>query len=104
MVINTFTDEDDVIAKANDSEFGLYASVFTKDIDRAIRVVKALESGSVSVNCASPSRAAGFPFGGYKASGTGREGGLYSMKAFSETKTVIIKIADYAGSSLAQGA
>ena len=101
VVINTFTDEDDVIAKANDTEFGLYASVFTKDIDRAIRVVKALESGSVSVNCASPSRAAGFPFGGYKASGIGREGGLYSMKAFSETKTVIIKIADYAGSSLA---
>ena len=104
VVINTFTDEDEVIAKANDSEFGLYASVFTKDIDRAIRVVKALESGSVSVNCASPSGAAGFPFGGYKASGTGREGGLYGMKTFSEIKTVIIKIGDYAGSSLAQGA
>ena len=78
--------------------------MFTKDIDRAIRVVKALESGSVSVNCASPSGAAGFPFGGYKASGTGREGGLYGMKTFSEIKTVIIKIGDYAGSSLAQAA
>jgi aldehyde dehydrogenase (NAD+) len=100
VVINTFTDEDDVIAKANDSEFGLYASVFTKDIDRAIRVVKQLESGSVSVNCASPSGAAGFPFGGYKASGVGREGGLYSLKTFSETKTVIIKVADYAGANV----
>lgn len=104
VVINTFTDEDDVIAKANDSEFGLYATVFTRDINRAIRVVKALESGTVSVNCASPSGAAGFPFGGYKGSGVGREGGLYSLKTFSETKTVIIKVADYAGSSLAQGA
>jgi len=104
VVINTFTDEDDVIAKANDSEFGLYATVFTRDINRAIRVVKALESGTVSVNCASPSGAAGFPFGGYKGSGVGREGGLYSMKNFSETKTVIIKVADYAGTNLAQGA
>jgi aldehyde dehydrogenase (NAD+) len=103
VVINTFKTEDEAIAKANDSEFGLYASVFTQDINRAIRVVKALESGTVSVNCASPSGAAGFPFGGYKASGTGREGGLYSMKTFSETKTVIIKVADYAGSQIAQG-
>jgi aldehyde dehydrogenase (NAD+) len=104
VVINTFTDENDVIAKANDSEFGLYASVFTKDIDRAIRVVKALESGTVSVNCASPSGATGFPFGGYKASGTGREGGMHSMKNFTETKTVIIKFEDYVGSSVATGA
>jgi aldehyde dehydrogenase (NAD+) len=99
VVINTFTDENDVIAKANDSEFGLYASVFTKDIDRAIRFVKALESGTVSVNCASPSVAPGFPFGGYKASGVGREGGLYSLKTFSETKTVIIKVAGYTGTN-----
>ena len=104
VVINTFKNEDEAIEKANDSEYGLYASVFTKDIDRAIRVVKALESGTVSVNCASPSGAAGFPFGGYKASGVGREGGLYSLKTFSETKTVIIKVSDYAGSSLGQGA
>src|SRR5271169_3139328 len=98
VVINTFTDEDDVIAKANDSEFGLYATVFTRDINRAIRVVKALESGTVSVNCASPSGALGFPFGGYKGSGVGREGGFYSLKNFSETKSVIIKISDYAKS------
>jgi len=104
VVINTFKNEDEAIEKANDSEYGLYASVFTKDIDRAIRVVKALESGTVSVNCASPSGAAGFPFGGYKASGVGREGGLYSLKTFSETKTVIIKVSDYAGSSLGNGA
>jgi aldehyde dehydrogenase (NAD+) len=100
VVINTFKTEEEAIAKANDSEYGLYASVFTKDIDRAIRVMKALESGTVSVNCASPSGAAGFPFGGYKASGVGREGGLYSMKTFSETKTVIIKVSDYAQSSV----
>jgi aldehyde dehydrogenase (NAD+) len=92
VVINTFTDEKEVIAKANDSELGLYATMFTKDINRAIRVVKALESGTVSVNCEFPSSQGGFPFGGCKDSGAGREVGLYSMRNFSETKSVISQV------------
>ncbi|KAF4443387.1 putative aldehyde dehydrogenase [Fusarium austroafricanum] len=72
--INTFKTEAEVLSKANDTEFGLYAAVFTKNIDRAMRVAKALEAGTVGVNCTSPSMAKDMPFGGYKASGVGREG------------------------------
>ncbi|KAF2710976.1 aldehyde dehydrogenase-like protein [Pleomassaria siparia CBS 279.74] len=91
--INVFKTEEEVLEKANDSEFGLYASVYTKNIDRALRFATGLESGTVGVNCTSPTLAAGMPFGGYKGSGTGREGEPnYSMSNFLETKTVIIKI------------
>lgn len=61
--INTFTDEDEVLKRANDSEYGLYASLFTKDISRAMRVAKKLEAGSVGVNCSSPTMAWDMPFG-----------------------------------------
>ena len=62
VIINKFKTEEDVLSKANATEFGLYASVFTKNIDRAIRFSKWLEAGTVSVNCASPSWADGFPY------------------------------------------
>lgn len=90
--INTFDTEEEVIAKANDSEFGLYAAVYTRNINRAMRVAKALESGYVAINCTSPLTGRDLPFGGYKGSGQGREGLLYSMSNFLETKSVIIQI------------
>lgn len=90
--INTFKTEAEAIAKANDSEFGLYAAVYTKDINRAMRFAKALEAGTVGVNCTSPSLARDMPFGGYKSSGVGREGFGYTLNNFLETKTVLIKI------------
>lgn len=90
--INTFETEEEAIKKANDTEFGLYASVYTKNIDRAVRVAKALESGYVGVNCTSPVTAKDLPFGGYKTSGQGREGWLHSMNNFLEEKSVIISI------------
>ena len=90
--INTFTHEDDVIAKANDSEFGLYAAVYTKDIDRALRMSQRLEAGTVAINCTSPTTAMDMPFGGYKGSGIGREGWNESLDNFLETKTVLIKV------------
>ncbi|PWY72376.1 aldehyde dehydrogenase [Aspergillus heteromorphus CBS 117.55] len=92
VVINTFRTEDEVIRKANDTEFGLYASVFTKDIDRAVRVSKLLEAGTVAVNCTSPLMPKDMPFGGFKESGTGRESFLHSMESYLETKAVLIKI------------
>jgi len=55
--INTFTDEDEVLKRANDTEYGLYASLFTRDISRALRIAKKLEAGSVGVNCSSPTMA-----------------------------------------------
>lgn len=92
VVINTFETEEEAVAKANDSEFGLYAAVFTRDVSRAMRVAKALESGYVGINCTSPVTGVDLPFGGYKGSGQGREGLLYSMDNFLETKSVILKV------------
>jgi len=92
--INTFHSEKEAIEKANNTEYGLYASVYTKNIDRALRVAKAFESGAVGVNCTSPTFATDMPFGGYKSSGQGREGLGYSMDEFLETKTVLIKLSD----------
>ena len=91
--INVFSSEEEVLAKANNTEYGLYASIFTKNIDRAMRFAKGLESGVIGVNCTSPTTGKDMPFGGYKSSGNGREGGpRYSLENFLEIKSVIIKI------------
>ncbi|KAJ5601578.1 Retinal dehydrogenase 1 [Penicillium lagena] len=90
--INTFKTEDEVVAKANDTEYGLYAAVYTKDISRALRMAKKMEAGSVGVNCTSPTGARDMPFGGYKASGTGREGYTVSIDNYLETKSVLISV------------
>ncbi|GAD98969.1 hypothetical protein AN4054.2 [Paecilomyces variotii No. 5] len=92
VVINTFKTESEVISKANDTEYGLYAAVFTKDIDRAIRVSKLLEAGTVGVNCTSPTTAKDMPFGGVKSSGIGREGYGISLENYVETKSILIRV------------
>ncbi|KAE9368325.1 aldehyde dehydrogenase [Stipitochalara longipes BDJ] len=92
VVINTFKTEEEVIAKANDTEFGLYAALYTKDLERALRVSKKLESGMIGVNCASPQGSWDLPFGGWKGSGTGRESLLESMDHFLETKSIYFKV------------
>jgi aldehyde dehydrogenase (NAD+) len=89
--INTFKTEDEALAKANDTEYGLYAAVYTKNIDRAMRFAKGMEAGTVGVNCTSPTLAHDMPFGGWKVSGVGREGIFESIDNFLETKTVLIK-------------
>ncbi|KAJ5163419.1 Aldehyde/histidinol dehydrogenase [Penicillium coprophilum] len=93
VVINTFSTEAEAIEKANDSEFGLFAAVFTKDIDRAVRLAKALDAGTVGVNCTSPTGAMDSAFGGLKMSGNDREGLLHSLDNFLETKSILIKAA-----------
>ncbi|CAL5875033.1 uncharacterized protein PFLUO_LOCUS9336 [Penicillium psychrofluorescens] len=75
-VIKTFETEEEVLALANDTEFGLMSGVFTKDLNRALRISALLESGVVGVNCIS-SMNVQVPFGGKKASGIGREFGEY---------------------------
>ncbi len=84
-----FDDEDDAIAIANDSPYGLAAGVWTEDVRRMLRVSEALEVGTVWVNTY---RAVSFmaPFGGRGASGFGRENGLRAIDEFLETKTVWI--------------
>jgi acyl-CoA reductase-like NAD-dependent aldehyde dehydrogenase len=89
--INIFKTEEEVMAKANNTEYGLYAAVFTKNIDRAMRFAKGLEAGTVGVNCTSPTTGKDTPFGGYKGSGLGREGLTHSLDHFLETKSVVIK-------------
>ncbi|GAA3682083.1 succinate-semialdehyde dehydrogenase/glutarate-semialdehyde dehydrogenase [Yimella lutea] len=85
--IQTFTDEDDVVRRANETEFGLVAYFFTQDFSRAIRMSEALEYGMVGVNQGIVSNPAA-PFGGVKASGFGREGGFEGIEEYLETKYV----------------
>lgn len=88
-----FKDEADVIALANASEYGLGGAVWTRDINRAIRVARAIETGRMWVNTynAIP---AGAPFGGYKLSGIGRETDKTTMKHYMQTKNIYINLSE----------
>jgi succinate-semialdehyde dehydrogenase/glutarate-semialdehyde dehydrogenase len=85
--IFTFSDEEDALRMANDTEFGLVAYAFTQDYARAIRVYEGLETGMVGMNQGIVSNPAA-PFGGVKASGFGREGGAEGIEEYLETKYV----------------
>ncbi|KIW29425.1 uncharacterized protein PV07_05240 [Cladophialophora immunda] len=88
----TFTDEAEVLRRANDTEYGLYASVYTRDIKRALRVSKKLQAGTVGVNVTSPTTSLDLPFGGWKESGEGRELGKHALDSWTEVKTVLIRM------------
>ncbi|KAF2498486.1 aldehyde dehydrogenase [Lophium mytilinum] len=90
-VVMTFKTEEEVLALANDTEFGLMGGVFTRDITRALRVSAKVESGVVGINCISVMNLQ-VPFGGKKSSGIGREFGEYALRAFTEPKTVLINM------------
>ena len=89
--VTAFGSEEDAIARANDTEYGLVAYVFTRDIKRAIRVCEGLETGMVGLNQGMVSNA-GAPFGGVKQSGIGREGGHEGLEEFLETKYVAVNL------------
>ncbi len=92
-VVIKFKDENEVIRLANESEYGLGGGVWTQDINRALRVSRAIETGRVWVNTynAIPE---GAPFGGYKKSGIGRETHKVMIEHYSQTKNIMINISD----------
>ncbi len=89
--VRGFSDEDQAIAAANDTEYGLVAYVYTSDLKRALRVVEGLETGMVGLNQGMVSNAAA-PFGGIKQSGFGREGGPEGIEEYLETKYVAVNL------------
>ncbi|WP_434630690.1 aldehyde dehydrogenase family protein [Pseudomonas sp. Z1-29] len=85
----TFDSEDEALALANDSAYGLAATVWTNDLAKAHRVAGAVKAGAVGVNCWSPLDA-NLPWGGVKASGIGREGGFSGAVAYTEEKVITV--------------
>ncbi|KAL3291779.1 aldehyde dehydrogenase [Colletotrichum asianum] len=92
MCINSFDDEEAVLGTANDTSYGLYASVYTKDISRALRIAKRFEAGNVGINCTSPTMTADMPFGGWKESGEGKEGSKFATDYWTELKSVYVAL------------
>jgi succinate-semialdehyde dehydrogenase/glutarate-semialdehyde dehydrogenase len=87
----SFDSEEEAVAAANDTEYGLVSYVYTRDLKRALRVVEGLETGMVGLNQGMVSNAAA-PFGGIKQSGFGREGGYEGIEEYLETKYVAINL------------
>jgi len=87
----TFDSDDEAIALANNTEYGLIAYVYSSDLKRAIRTAEALEAGMVAINRGVISDPAA-PFGGVKQSGLGREGGFAGIHEFLETKYIGVEI------------
>src|ERR671936_496343 len=89
--VRTFASDDEAIAAANATEYGLVAYVYTQDINRAFKVIEGLETGMIGLNQGMVSNA-GAPFGGVKASGVGREGGPEGIQEYLETKYVALNV------------
>jgi len=91
VTITPFDNEDEAVAFANSTRYGLSATVWTRDLSRAHRVAAALDAGTIWINCWLL-RDLRVPFGGMKESGVGREGGFESLNFFTEAKNVCVKI------------
>jgi acyl-CoA reductase-like NAD-dependent aldehyde dehydrogenase len=91
VTVTPFGTEDEAVAAADGTEYGLSGSVWTRDLSRALRVSRAVQSGNLSVNSNSSVRYS-TPFGGFKQSGLGRELGPDALAAFTETKNIYIAL------------
>jgi len=93
MSILRFTDEDEVIKRANATQYGLAAGLFTQNLSRAHRVIAQIEAGICWVNTWGGSPAQ-MPVGGYKQSGIGRENGIDTLNHYTQNKSVMIELGD----------
>ena len=91
MVAQRFEDLDDVVRDANDTQYGLAAGVWTKNLAAAHQIAAKLQAGTVWVNTHAMIDVA-IPFGGYKESGVGREQGREGIEAYLQTKSVVMKM------------
>lgn len=95
MAVLRFDTEDEVLSRANDTEFGLSAGVFTRDIPRAHRVIAELQAGTCWINAYNLTPVE-IPFGGFKQSGIGRENGTAALAHYSQLKSVYVETGDVA--------
>jgi aldehyde dehydrogenase (NAD+) len=91
-ILNKFKTEEEIIEKANDTEYGLMAGVFTQDINRALRLASDFDAGMVGINAISICFL-NAPFGGTKTSGLGRENAIDALRMFTDKKTVFVNMA-----------
>lgn len=92
LAVVPFTDEDDAVRYANDTQYGLGATVYTTDLRRAVRMAKGIRAGTFGINGYTVEPHA--PFGGFKESGLGREGGRTAIESYTEVKTVMLPFTD----------
>jgi betaine-aldehyde dehydrogenase len=95
MAILGFDEEDEVIRRANATDYGLAAGLVTQDLNTAHRVIHQLQAGICWINTWGESTAE-MPVGGYKQSGVGRENGIETLKAYTRTKSIQVELGDYA--------
>ena len=91
VVIQPFEDPEEVVAKGNETDYGLAASVWTRDVSKAHKIAAGLRAGTVWINCHNIFDAAA-PFGGYKQSGYGREMGRHALELYTQVKNVIVNL------------
>lgn len=87
VVVVPVDDADEAVAVANDSDFGLYSYVFSADTARAFDMARRMRSGNVGINTLQRNHE--LPFGGFKQSGVGRDGGSYGLWAYSELQSIV---------------
>jgi aldehyde dehydrogenase (NAD+) len=93
VTLHRFNAVDEAVERANDTEYGLYATIWTNDIGTGHRLAGRLRAGTVTVN-EYPASPLGAPFGGYKRSGIGREKGLQALERYTTTKNVVVNLAE----------